>query len=86
MLGTEWRPSEIENALYNIMESYEIGFDLYDGSVVEEIPNFFFHKPNVQWQLSCSEWPDMTGGVCSISFIDNGTLHMISFDYKKNHF
>ena len=83
MIGTEWRPSHIENDLYDIMENYEIGFDLYEEGAVEEISEYFTRKANIQWQLGCSELPDMTGGSCFVSFVDNGTLHMIGFDYRK---
>lgn len=84
MIGTKWAPSEIENTLYDIMESYEIGLDLYEEGVVSAITDYFSdYVTNIQWQLGCTEWQDMTGGVCYISFIDNGTLHMIGFDYRK---
>lgn len=84
MIGTEWKPSHIENDLYDIMESHEIGLNLYEEDVVEEIIEYFTHKFNVQWLLDQSEWPDMTGSSCFISFIDDGTLHMVGFDYKRN--
>lgn len=83
MIGTKWAPSEIENTLYDIMEDYEIGVELYQEEVVEEISNYFSTLPNVQWQLGCTAWQNDLGGVCYVSFIDNGTLHQIGFDYKK---
>lgn len=82
MIGTKWAPSIIENTLYDIMEGYEIGFELYEYDAVKEIIEYFNRKPDIQWQLTCSEWPNETGGVCSVSFIDTGTLHLITFDYK----
>lgn len=84
MIGTEWKPSEIENTLYDIMKDYEISFDLYEESTVSAITDYFSnYMTNIQWQLDCSEWPDMTGGSCFVSFVDNCTLHMIGFDFKK---
>lgn len=82
MSGTGWKPSYIESDLYDIVENHEIGFDVYDSDIINEISHYFSRKSNVQWQLDCTEWPDMTGGVCYISFIDDNTLHMVNFEYK----
>lgn len=84
MIGTKWAPSTIENDLYNIMEEYQIGIELYEYDVVDKVSDYLSQKFNIQWQLGCTEWQDMTGGVCYISFIDNSILHMLGFDYRKN--
>lgn len=75
MIGTAWKPSKIENDLYDIMEHYEMGFDTYEYTVIDEIISYFEARPSVQWQLDCSE------GTTHIAFVDNGTLHMITFEY-----
>lgn len=84
MIGTEWCPSIIENTLYDIMEKHEIGIEFYKKEVIDEISEYFSRKTDIQWQLGCSEWPDMTGGTCYVSFLDGDTLHMVGFDYSNN--
>lgn len=84
MLGTGFHPSYIEDEIYGMMDDYAIGSDTYIEGLVDAITDYFTnHSPAVEWQLGCSEWPDMTGGVCAISWMENGHVHMVMFDYKK---
>lgn len=80
--GKGFVPSKIENEIYDLIEEYEIGLDRYEKEVSDEIMNYFSCKKDIQWQLDCAEWPDMTGGVCYVSFIENNVLHMLKFEYK----
>ena len=84
MLGTKWYPSHIEDEIYDTMMTYEVGFDLYNEGLTDAIADYFTnYLPEVEWQLGCSMWPNETGGVCSVSWIEDGHIHMISFDYIK---
>lgn len=82
MLG-KFYPSKIENEIYNIMENHMIGIDTYNEDTSESIINFFSKHPNIEFQLVCSEWPNCEGGVCAISFQEEGHPHLIMFDYRK---
>ena len=85
MLGnTKFNPSFIEDEIYGMMDDYMVGMDAYNEGLVSAVIDFFTnYNPGVEWNLACSEWPDCSGGVCYVSWIENGHLHMIGFDYKK---
>lgn len=80
-----WMPSEIKNALYDIMDDYEIGFDLYDEGVVDAITDFFeSYCPNIQqWDTEHNTWPDETGACHVFTWLENGNIQMIMFDCKR---
>lgn len=83
MLGNINHSSLILDELYSMMDDYETeGLDLYNFGLTNAITDYLADMRDVQFQLCCSEWPNEEGGVCAISFIDNGELHMIMFDYK----
>ncbi len=85
MLGnTKFNPSFIEDEIYEMMDDYMVGSDTYNEGLVSAVTDFLTnYNPGIEWNLSCSEWPDCSGGVCYVSWIENGHLHMIGFDYKK---
>lgn len=84
MLGSSFHPSYIENEIYDIMEAYIAGIDLYEERLINRLIEFFKGKySGVEWLLSCNQWPGLSAGTCSISWIENGHLHMINFDYTK---
>lgn len=85
MLGIQHNESLIETEIYHIMEEEEFcrGIDIYEEKLVDEITEYFTTKyPAVEWNLACSSYPDCTGGVCAVSWIEKGHLHMIMFDYR----
>ena len=77
-------PSYIEDEIYEIMDDYETeGMDLFNYGLTEAIVDFFEKQyPNVEYQVGCSEWPDASGGVCGVSWMENNHPHLIMFDYK----
>ena len=83
MLGTKFYPSHIEDEIYGIMDDYIVGCDTYEAGLVEAISDFFMNYKKGEWQLGCAEWPNFEGGSCSVSWIEDGHLHMIGFDYKR---
>ena len=85
MLGnTKFNPSFVEDEIYEMMDDYVEGSDLYNEGLVSAVTDFLTnYNPGVEWNLGCSEWPNCSGGSCFVSWIENGHLHMIAFDYKK---
>ena len=85
MLGnTKFNPSFIEDEIYEMMDDYIMGSDTYEEGLVSAVTDFLTnYAPVIEWNLTCPEWPDCSGGVCYVSWIENGHLHMIGFDYKK---
>lgn len=83
MLGTKFYPSHIEDEIYGIMDDYIVGIDTYEAGLVDAISDFFMNYKKGEWQLGCAEWPNFEGGSCSVSWIEDGHLHMIGFDYRK---
>ena len=87
MLGTNWRPSAIEDKIYDMMEGHEAGVEVYEEALTDLISDYLTKNfPGMEWNLGCSPWPNMDGGVCFICWIEEGHLHSIVFDYvKKGH-
>ena len=83
MLGTKSYPSHIEDEIYEIMDNYIVDSDTYEAGLVEAISDFFMNYKKGEWQLGCAEWPNFEGGSCSVSWIEDGHLHMIGFDYRR---
>ena len=84
MVGSKWYPSKIEDEIYGTMETYEIGIDLYDEGLTGAIADYFTNYAGIaEWQMACSPWPNETGGVCFVSWVEDGHIHMIGFDYIK---
>ena len=84
MLGnTKFNPSVIEDQIYSMMDDYMLGMETYEEGLVDAVIDFLTnYNSKVEWNLSCSEWPECSGGVCYVSWIEAGHLHMIGFDYK----
>lgn len=82
MLGTAWRSSVIEDEIYGIMETYEIGTDIFQEGAIEAISDYFMnYHPATNWKLGCTRWPNNAGGVCAVSWTEGDYLGMIMFDY-----
>lgn len=80
MLGN-FHPSRIENKIYDIMEEFEIGCDLYQYAVTDKIVEWFGDL-HIEYQLCCSDWTNEDGGVCAVAFVEDGYPHLVVFDYK----
>jgi hypothetical protein len=80
MLG-RWHPSVTVGEVYDIMIEHEYGCDTFDAVLIERLTDYFTEKTHGEFRLCCSEWPNETGGVCAISFIEDGHPQLIMFDY-----
>lgn len=75
--------SQIEDDIYELMEEYMCGIDIYEYILTDAIADYFLeHRPIVEWKLACTQWPNCEGGACAISWVEDGNLNMIMFDYK----
>lgn len=84
MIGDIFRPSKIEDKIYNIMEDYILGSDLYDYAVVDIISDYLSKHEKISYQLCCSPYINDTHfGVCAVSWCENGFPKMVMFDYCK---
>lgn len=81
MLG-KFHPSIIVDEVYDIMDEYERGFnDEYEAKLIDKLTDYFEKKLPDEYLLCCSEYPNEFGGVCAISFIEEGHPQLIMFDY-----
>lgn len=70
-----FHPSKIEDEIYDVIEPFEVGVDLYEEKVVDTIINFLNNNyPHIKYTY----WAG-SSGFC-IAFVDNSYPHMISFD------
>ena len=63
------------------MEDCEVSVDLYIYGVVDVITDYLTNHAKVEYQVCCSNFPDESGGVCGIAFVENGFPHLVMFDY-----
>lgn len=76
-----FHPSQIENQIYSFMEDYSIGTDVYSHKLTLKLVDWF-NSLGLEFQLECVIDEDEEGGVCAVSFFDEGYPHLIMFDYK----
>ena len=76
-------PSEIKNDIYDIMDEYLAGSDLYEEDLIDVICKFF-EDNNIEFQYEVAIWPDCYGGSCAFAWIENGHPQMEMFDWRRN--
>ena len=77
-------PSKIKDDIYNIMDEYLAGSDLYEEDLIDTICHFF-EDNGIEYQFDISRWPDDFGGVCAFAWNDEtGHPQMIMFDWRRN--
>ena len=83
MLGTNvFYPSKIEDEIYDLMIDFTVGSDSYTEELVG-VAIEYLGDHAAECRAGCTEYPDGTGGICYLSWIENGHLHMIDFEYRK---
>lgn len=80
MLGNFY-PSIIKDQMYDFMSDYKIATDVYKYKLTDGIYPFLREK-NIDFQLCCADWPNMTGGTCAIAWCENGHPQLVMFDYR----
>lgn len=67
--------SKIENEIYDVIEPFEVGVDVYEEEVVGAITDFFYNNySHIKYTYWCG-----SAGFC-MAFVDDGYPHMITFD------
>lgn len=82
-IGTKFYPSVIENHIYELMddEKFIRGIELYSAGL-EAVIVSYLDEANVEFQLMSSVHTDYDGESVYLSFIDDGHLHMISWEVR----
>lgn len=82
-IGTAHYPSVIENYIYKLMEDEKFikGMDLYSAGLESAIITYL-DEQDVEFQLMSSVSTDYDGELVYLSWIENGHLHMISWDVR----
>ena len=74
-----FHPSKIENEIYDVIEPFEVGVDLYETEAVGAITDFLYNNYS---HIKYNYWAG-SKGFC-IAFVDDGYPHMISFDLVES--
>lgn len=82
----------IHNKIVDILnnEDYLISYpDVLSQKAEEEIGNYLSEiersNEDFQWSISVSDYPDMSGGVVFLAFIEKGNLCTFSWDYRNTY-
>ena len=82
MLGN-FNPSYRVDDIFNLLEDYTAGIDIYKYEATDAVVDYLCKTAKTEYNLACSAWPNMEGGVCAISFLDeNGHPQLVVFDYE----
>lgn len=65
---------------YDTLENYLIGMDRYEAEAIDVMAELF-EKSDVNYKWDCTHWPDMSGGIATFSWIENGELFLEGFEY-----
>ena len=79
-----FHPSIVEDKIYDLMaeEQYVVASDAYTDQLFAAVNEMFTEEfPHIEWQAFCSEWPNMTGGVATFAWVENGHPHLVGWDY-----
>lgn len=72
----------IIDEVYDTLVDYTVGCDTYEHGAISAIADLFCHYPDIIYQMETTNYPDMSGGVCSVAFVDeNKALSLVVFDY-----
>ena len=74
-----FHPSKIEDEIYDIIEPFEVGTDLYEAEVVDAIIDFLYNNYS---HIKYTYWAGSRG--FGLSSVDNGYPHIISFDLVES--
>lgn len=69
------------NKIYDNLENYEIGCDLYDQEVISVIMNLLT-EADVSFEYDCNNWQDMEGFTAAFAISYHGMAKLVMFDCK----
>lgn len=83
MLGTNvFYPSKIEDEIYDLMVDFAVGSDIYAEELIKVVIEYLGDHAT-EWRVGCTKYSNGTEGTCYLSWIENGHLHAIDFEYRK---
>ena len=74
--------SKIENEIYDVIEPFEVGIDVYDPAAVDAVIDFLYNNySHIKYTYWCG-----SAGFC-MAFVDDGYPHMVTFDvYEEKEY
>jgi len=72
----------IENKIYDIIEDYECGIDIYSWGADDKVAEYLA-SANIEFTHLFSMWPNEQGGCAMFAWIENNRLHSICFNIIK---
>ena len=69
--------------IYDILEKYEIGCDIYSPEAVDEI-KLAIAEADTSFEYDCSNWQDMEGFTAAFAISYHGMAKLVMFDCKYN--
>lgn len=75
----------IKDEIYDYMETHEellIGHYIYKPELAENIIDLLKNRGIEEYMLVSSPWPYIKGGTNALSWIENGHLQMMTWDYR----
>lgn len=65
---------------YDILEGYLIGMDRYEVEAIDVLAELF-EKSGINHKWDCTHWPDMSGGIATFSWVEDGDLFLEGFEF-----
>lgn len=85
----EWHSSEIEDEIYNLLNSnldFIAGIETYTAEAIDAVSAHLLkvsqERHGIQWNVIENPHPNMEGASASICWIENGFLNHIVLDVK----
>lgn len=75
-------PSVIKDEIYNIMDEYLAGSDIYEEATMDAIHDYFKNE-EIEYTFDASSWPNMDGGTAVFAWVENGHAQIVIFDYRE---
>lgn len=87
--NVKFHPSMVEDKIYDIMADGHIMIaateDVYDEELFDAVQELFEHglPYEFQWNMMQTMWPNAEGGSVYCSWMEQGWLHTIGWDFIK---
>ena len=81
----DYKNSRIADTVYDIMANHIVvdGVEaIYDSNLIEEVVEYF-DSLDIQWDVVVSTWPSESGGSVYCSWIEDGFLVSLAWDYYR---
>lgn len=75
-------PSRIKCDVYDIMEEYELGFDIYDENLYKEIIDYFESK-GIIYQYDVINHMDNFGATVCFAFLEDNKPILLTYESRQ---